>query len=137
VLNENNRVVIALLVGFLMGVVVGFGALYALLSMSFGPYPELCRTSHHAVKRKLDVYARHEVLTAWTITILGAADSSSSPSFTRGTFSRVLAYVYGNVRPRTGWLVNLVRFERHIIGEVIAVSIYVILLNRYLLVLRR
>jgi hypothetical protein len=37
VLNENNRVVIALLVGFLMGVVVGFGALYALLSMTFGP----------------------------------------------------------------------------------------------------
>jgi hypothetical protein len=40
--------------------------------------------------------------------------------------------VYGNMRPRTGWVVHLVRFERHVIGEVVAVSIYVILLNRYL-----
>ena len=36
-LNENNRVVIALLVGFVMGVVVGFGALYALFSGAFDP----------------------------------------------------------------------------------------------------
>jgi hypothetical protein len=36
-LHENNRVVIALLVGFVMGVVVGFGAVYALLSMTFRP----------------------------------------------------------------------------------------------------
>jgi hypothetical protein len=33
------------------------------------------------------------------------------------------------MRPRTGWIVHLVRFERHVIGEVVAVSIYVILLN--------
>jgi hypothetical protein len=36
-LNENNRVVIALLVGFVMGVVVGLGGAHALLSMMFGP----------------------------------------------------------------------------------------------------
>jgi hypothetical protein len=83
------------------------------------------------------VYARREVLTAWTITILGAADFSSWPSFTRGTFPRILTYVYGNVRPRTGWVVDLVRSEGHVIGELIAVSIYAKLLNRYLLVLLR
>jgi hypothetical protein len=36
-LNENNRVVIALLVGFVMGIVVGLGGANALLSMMFGP----------------------------------------------------------------------------------------------------
>jgi len=36
-LNENNRAVIALLVGFVIGVVVGLGGAYVLFSMMFGP----------------------------------------------------------------------------------------------------
>ena len=36
-LNENNRAVVALLVGFVVGVVVGLGGAYALFSMMFGP----------------------------------------------------------------------------------------------------
>ena len=37
VLNEKNRVVIALLVGFVIGVVVGFGVAWTAVSMMFGP----------------------------------------------------------------------------------------------------
>jgi hypothetical protein len=37
VLNENNRVVVALLVALLVGFVVGLGGAYALFSMMFGP----------------------------------------------------------------------------------------------------
>ena len=36
-MNENSRVVVALLVGFVVGVVVGLGGAYALFSMMFGP----------------------------------------------------------------------------------------------------
>ena len=37
VLNENNRAVVALLVGFVVGVVVGFDGAFAVFSMIFGP----------------------------------------------------------------------------------------------------
>jgi hypothetical protein len=37
VLNENNRVAIALLVGFVIGVVVGLGVAWTAASMMFGP----------------------------------------------------------------------------------------------------
>ena len=37
VLNENNRAVVALLVGFVVGVVVGFDGAFAVFSMMFGP----------------------------------------------------------------------------------------------------
>jgi hypothetical protein len=36
-LRENNRGVIALLVGFVIGVVVGFGVAWTAVSMTFGP----------------------------------------------------------------------------------------------------
>jgi hypothetical protein len=36
-LNENNRVVIALLVGLVIAFVVGLGGAFAVLSMTFGP----------------------------------------------------------------------------------------------------
>ena len=37
VLNENNRAVVALLVGFVVGVVVGFDGAFAVFSMMFDP----------------------------------------------------------------------------------------------------
>ena len=37
VLNENNRAVVALLVEFVVGVVVGFDGAFAVLIMMFGP----------------------------------------------------------------------------------------------------
>jgi ABC-type antimicrobial peptide transport system permease subunit len=36
-LNENTRAAVALLVGFVIGVVVGFGGAFAVVSMMFGP----------------------------------------------------------------------------------------------------
>ena len=36
-LNENNRAVVALLVGFVVGGVVGFDGAFAVFSMMFGP----------------------------------------------------------------------------------------------------
>ena len=36
-MNENNRAVVALLVGFVVGVVVGFDGAFAVFSMIFGP----------------------------------------------------------------------------------------------------
>ncbi len=36
-MNENTRAVVALLVGFVIGVVVGFGGAFAVISMMFGP----------------------------------------------------------------------------------------------------
>jgi hypothetical protein len=36
-LNENNRAVVALLVGFVVGVVVSFDGAFAVFSMMFGP----------------------------------------------------------------------------------------------------
>jgi hypothetical protein len=40
-LNENNRAVVALLVGFVVGGVVGFDGAFAVFSMMFGPSCEL------------------------------------------------------------------------------------------------
>ena len=37
VLNENNRAVVALLVGFVVRVVVGFDGAFAVFSIMFGP----------------------------------------------------------------------------------------------------